>query len=319
MIVRKLKTELQKIVADASEIYIAAAIVSGDGLNFILNNINASCLVSILIGIDLPTPDHVFQKLFDIKNENILFKAFTKTGYFHPKLYLIKSDKSYVFIGSGNFTTGGMEKNIELFNLSDDEDDFQEYYLWFTQYFKIGTDVTQDWIDDYRLNYARRKEILDVDKQLSQNFKNKLNRKPIDITSMDFSNQFFKLNHYQAFDYPKPTQRTKAADKERSIVMDQLLLLHKLLYPEIERKKWDLHHHDMPNHIISSHQHGEYTSDDLSALWLHYGRSQPELDKFKDLYGDKQSSLFHMRLQVLVVCYGDVDHLIPGQTDQAIS
>ena len=300
MIVKRLKTEFQKILDSASEIYIASAIVSNNGLGLILNNTNPNCLIYILIGIDLPTPDSVFQELLDLKKENIKFKAFTKSGFFHPKLYLIKSDKTYAFIGSGNFTTGGLEKNIELFNLSENEKDYEQYHSWFTQYFKLGTEVTQDWIDDYRLNYIRRKEVLDLDRQLSKNFKNKINRTPIDITSMDFTNQFFKLNHYQAFDYPKPTQRTAIADKERYTVKEQLTLLHESLFREIERKNWDLHHHDMPNHVVSSHQHGEYTSDDLSALWLHYGRSQPELDQFKELYGEKQSSLYHMRLQVLV-------------------
>jgi len=300
MIVKKLKTELQKVIEDATEIYIAAAIVSLDGLDFILDNINSNCVLSILIGIDLPTPDAVFQKLLNYNNEKIKFKAFTKSGYFHPKLYLVKTDLTYVFIGSGNFTTGGLEKNIELFNFSDSQSDYEQYYDWFIQYFGLGTNITQEWVDDYRENYKKRKELQELDKQLSQDFKNRNKKSPVNLASIDFTNQFFKLNHYQAFEYPKPTQRTPAADKERSLVKDQLMLLHEILYPAIQQKKLDLHHHDMPNHIVSSHQHGEYTSDDLSALWLHYGRSQPELDKFKELYGEKQSSLYHMRLQVLV-------------------
>ena len=38
MIVKRLKTEFQKILDSASEIYIASAIVSNNGLGLILNN-----------------------------------------------------------------------------------------------------------------------------------------------------------------------------------------------------------------------------------------------------------------------------------------
>jgi hypothetical protein len=298
----KLSSHLQNDLKAATGVYIASAIVSDNGLKYLLDNIQEDCKAQLLIGIDLPTPDSVFQTLLNIENTNIEAKAFTKTGYFHPKLYLIDGPSKVVYIGSGNFTDGGLGGHIELFHKIEDGSVFNDYLSWFNQYYKLGQELKEDWINEYAKVYNERKDIDSEDRQKLGNFKKRLNGiKPLlDLRKVDFTNQFFKLEHYLAFEGDKPSLNTPTAIKERIEVRDRLLDLHDILNPMIISKRWDIHPHAMEGHITSSYQHGEYTAERLTAMWLHYGRSQPELDKFRQIYGDKQSSLYHMRLQVLV-------------------
>lgn len=46
--------------------------------------------------------------------------------------------------------------------------------------------------------------------------------------------------------------------------------------------------------------HNERASKELTALWLHYGRSEQELEDYQKAFGDDMTSLFHMRLEVLI-------------------
>jgi len=298
----KLKSHLSTEIKTANEVCIASAMFSDAGLDFLLKGISNDCKLRLLIGIDLPTPDSVFKKLFELDNENIEVTVFTKQGFFHPKLYLVNGNSKTVFIGSGNFTEGGLGNNIELFHKFSDDDIFTDYQNWFNQYFNLGTALTEDWLKEYSLLYNERIEFDATDKRKVGDFKRRLsgNKAIPDLRKIDFANQFFKLHHHLAFEGNKPNLQTAAANQERLNVRERLMELHDLVFLLIKKKSWDLHPHSMTEHIISSYQHGEFTSESLGALWLHYGRSQHELDKFKNLYGDNQSSLYHMRLQVLV-------------------
>jgi len=298
----KLQSQLSNELKTATDVCVASAIVSDAGLGFLLNEIDTSCKVRLLIGIDLPTPDSVFKRLLELNNENVDAKVFIKQGFFHPKLYLVKGKNKTVFIGSGNFTEGGLAGNIELFHKIIEADYYDDYENWFNQYFKLGTEITEEWLNEYSLLYQDRNEFDATDKRRVGDFKRRLSghTAALNLHTIDFTNQFFKLKHHQAFEGNKPNTRTIEADKERYAVKERLMELHDLVFPDIQKKGWDLHPHSMEQHVVSSFQHGEHTSESLGALWLHYGRSQQELDKFKDLFGADQSSLYHMRLQVLV-------------------
>jgi HKD family nuclease len=298
----KLQSQLQSEIQTATEVCIASAIVSDAGLEYLLNSITIDCKVRMLIGIDLPTPDSVFKTIMELTNTNIEVKVFTKQGFFHPKLYLVNGNSKTVFIGSGNFTEGGLDKNIELFHKISDDDLFADYQNWFNQYFNLGTALTDNWVKEYSLLWNERYEWEANDKKKVGNFKRRLSGKKAipDLKKINFTFQFFKLHHHLAFEGNKPNLQTVAAINERFVVGERLMELHDLVFPLIKSKGWDLHPHSMTQHIVSSFKHGDYTSESLDALWLHYGRSQHELNKFKNLYGANQSSLYHMRLQVLV-------------------
>lgn len=298
----KLQSQLLSEIKTAEEVCIASAIVSDAALDFLLSECADECKLRLLIGIDLPTPDSVLERLFLLKSKNLEVKIFTKQGFFHPKLYLVNGKSRIGFIGSGNFTEGGLGRNIELFHKITEEEVLDEYQAWFEQYFALGSELTTEWLKEYSDFYKERSEFEAADKRRVGDFKRRLSgdNGGLYLSSIDFTNQFFKLHHHQAFEGNKPNQRTVEADKERYDVKMRLMELHDLVYPLIQAKGWNLHPHSMEQHIVSSYQHGEHTAESLGALWLHYGRSQADLDKFKDLFGENQSSLYHMRLQVLV-------------------
>ena len=298
----KLLTHFSIELQSAKKVCIASAIVSDAGLDFLLKEISDDCDLRLLIGIDLPTPDSVFKKLLELNNENIEARVFTKQGFFHPKLYLVNGISKNVYIGSGNFTEGGLGNNIELFHKISDDTIYSDYQNWFDQYFKMGVSITEEWLNEYSLLYNERKDYEPSDRRKVGDFKRRLsgNKEIIDIRKIDFTGQFFKLHHHLAFEGNKPILQTPEANQERYVVGERLLDLHELVHPLIEKKGWDLHPHSMKEHVISSYKHGEYTSDRLASMWLHYGRSQEELDDFRNLFGENQSSMYHMRFEILV-------------------
>ena len=81
-------------------------------------------------------------------------------GIFHPKLYLFeKNNKTYVIIGSSNFTTGGFQKNseinIEISELSKDIE-IKKVYDYIEKNFKNASEITDDFILKYKEKYNNK-------------------------------------------------------------------------------------------------------------------------------------------------------------------
>ncbi len=300
--VLKLENELIKLLPNAEQIWIAAAAFSDYGFDLIQNHISKNAKQYYLLGINLPTPPSVIRKVKEIQEESkIEGKVYLKENqFFHPKLYLLKiGDKLVGFLGSGNCTRGGLKDNIEL-NLKITSESFCQDLLenYFLTYFKLGTKITNSFIEDYELIFARRNKRMDEDKEdlkILIPSKNKIN-----LSSIDFSDQFFQYRHFAAFEGTKPYSDGTAENQERLEVKQRLLELHDQLLPKIKEKGWDLHPHHKDDHIISSHTHSSWTSEALTALWLHYGKSSNELKKYQKIYGEHQTSLYHMRLQIII-------------------
>ncbi|MEM9025008.1 MAG: phospholipase D family protein, partial [Bacteroidota bacterium] len=218
-----------------------------------------------------------------------------------PKVYLIQADDAWsAFVSSGNFTQGGLEGNVEMSLHIQDQDTCLDLLKWFETYYRLGTPLSEKWISDYRLLYQRRQANLARDRNDIREFKLKTSQqvKHKQLEDFDFEGQFFQRDHHAAFSGQKPYLSTPEAVRERALVQDRLLDLHAQLWPTIEQ--WNLHHHHKPAYITSSVEHSQYTDAALGAVWLHYGRSKPELKQFEAVYGPNQSSMYHMRLQVLV-------------------
>jgi len=303
MKVIKLESEIKPILPSAKEVNIAVAIMTEYGLELLQDNVTEDCEVNLLIGIDLLTPLEVFKDLLACTNEKWTIKVFRKKAFFHPKLYLVNNGATTAFVGSGNFTKGGVSTHVELFNTAEG-DDAEEFEQWFDQYFKMGEELSQGFIDEYaplfdkavEAQYNSNSQI----RKLKRDLEISNNPQAFDLEACDFTQQYFKYDDYNAFTGNKPYSFAEEINAERKSVKETLFDLHDRIYPLIQAKGWDLHPHDMTDHIISSHQHGAYTSEDLGALWLHYGRSSKDLKEFKRVYGENQTSMYQMRLQVLV-------------------
>jgi hypothetical protein len=102
--------------------------------------------------------------------------------------------------------------------------------------------------------------------------------------------QFFQQYHYAAFEPPKPTLDDDVTRQERIRVRESLLQLDEILWPFINTSNWDLHRHRQAVHYVSS-DHFIYMDDgkaivnNIDGMWLHYGKSQEQLDFLKLIGG----------------------------------
>src|SRR5689334_14109329 len=124
MIVKKLLAPLinDKILQRTEHCYIAAAGISESALDLLMSKVSIRCKVHIVTGLDLPTSPGVLRKAIDNYRERITLRIHTG-NFFHANVYAFDLEfrKRIAFIGSGNFTMGGMLKHEELFYRVDTE------------------------------------------------------------------------------------------------------------------------------------------------------------------------------------------------------
>lgn len=306
MIVLRLENELKPALHSSTEVMIATAKMTQHGLDMLNEKIQDDCKLQLLVGIDMLTPVEVLRQLMNINKPNWEIKIFTKPKlFFHPKVYIVKGDIDTVFIGSANYTKGGMLDNVEL-SYKSSPDQVPEFEAWFVKYFKLGVKIKPEFLEEYDAISKKIEETESTARNTLRDLKKKFSGEAPDVTdlvSIDFTNQFFKYIHHNAFTGTKPTNETPAINAERAKVLDRLFELHEILFPVIQDNGWDIHPHHMEEHVVSSFAHGEFTNESLGALWLHYGRSEADIERFKSAYGDRQTSMYQMRLQVLVHAY----------------
>lgn len=301
----RLETEFKNFIQKADEICIAVAMLTDYGLQ-LFDDRHEDCAFEIIVGYDLPTQPSALQKLID---ENVETKIYdVKKQFFHPKLYLFRLNEDWTaFLGSGNCTKGGLLTNIELSLKIEDSDAVQELLDWYETYFKLGTTLEQEWLDEYSLFYAERSDKEKELQSITNQFKKAtgVNKGKVSLPDYDFTGQFFTFKHYNAFTAPKPILDEPGTIAERLEVRRKLEELHNRIYPLMHKKGWNVYAHHQSQHLTSSFRHNERASSSLNAIWLHYGRSEEELEGYKDAFGENMTSLYHMRLEILIL----KDHL----------
>jgi HKD family nuclease len=300
MIQRKLKliSDLKIELQNCDEIWIAVAMVSDSGFNYIQNHIDNDAKQNFLVGIGLPTSPQVLRQLKELNaldrfNSRVYHKTET---LFHPKAYIIRTNDNLIaYVGSGNCTEGGFDKNIELSIKIQDQDFCNGLIEWFNTLYKHSNEITEDFLESYEILFKKRKERMREDRaELKKIFKNESD--VFNLDEIDFASQFFKKEHFQAFEGRKPWDESPDAVKQRENVRQKLYKLDRELFPLVESKKWNIDRHYSTGHVVSSAIHSQHTAQDLSAIWLHYGRGMNEIKE----YGENQTPLDYMRLQVII-------------------
>jgi HKD family nuclease len=290
-----LAKDLKNTLANCDEVWVAAALISVDGLAFIQSNIDEEAIQHYLVGVDLPTSPDVLRQLMKKCGEHFTARLFQKGDkFYHPKVYIVRNHQGLTaYVGSGNCTTGGFEKNVEVSLKTDDKVTCEELLKWFNTQMKQGKAITEDFIRCYEPFFERRKARVKQDqKEMAQ----LLSPETVDLEAIDFSGQFFERAHYEAFSGTKPYSYEPEIDKEREAVRAKLFQLHHLLYERIKARKWDLHEHYEFEHTVSSAVHTNYTSEDLDGIWLHYGRDKAQIKA----YGKDETPINFMRMQVII-------------------
>jgi HKD family nuclease len=290
-----LANDLKNTLKNCDELWVAAALISEDGLDFLQNNINEEATQHYLVGIDLPTSPSVLRTLMEKSGETFNASLYLKENkFYHPKVYIVRNHQGLIaFAGSGNCTLGGFEKNVEVTLKTDDLPTCNELLKWFNSQMKQGKAISEEFIRSYepvfeRLNARLKQDRKEMEQLVSPNV--------INLDNIDFSDQFFEKAHYEAFNGIKPYSYEPAVDREREAVRAKLFQLHHLLYTKIKDKKWDLHDHYEFEHTVSSAVHNNYTSEDLDGIWLHYGRNKAQIKA----YGKNETPINFMRMQVII-------------------
>jgi len=117
----------------------------------------------------------------------------------------------------------------------------------------------------------------------------------------DLSNDYYFIKEdYETFLPNKIESNTPEVLKERKNVKIKLEDLHHDIYPVIKSKRWNIDKHNHPLHLTSSIDlNNAYIPNRINSIWLHYGKTEAELKKFKKL-SEKETFINHIRLQVIV-------------------
>jgi HKD family nuclease len=178
---RQLVTRIERELVSAREFKIATAMVSRAGVEWLSKSL-AQCLDKggkgkILIGVDLPSDPNAIEMLDDAATEyskRLKLKYFRplKNRIFHPKLFLFtrSNGKVSAIVGSSNLTGGGLAENYEANVLVQSESVTNELTEYFDEHFEgaYSSDVTSEWIAEYRKEWAKRKKLIERLRKLRQ-------------------------------------------------------------------------------------------------------------------------------------------------------
>ena len=166
-----LKTELEK----ADEIWVAVGLLNNSGLQFILDTVNKSCKLNFIVGIDLPTDPKALSKLLSLKGKRRITAKILTEDFFHPKVYIIKSQRQFIsFVGSANCTMGGLKENIEMSIVTKDRAVCKNLVDWFEKTLLPNSQpLTANFIKDYKPKYDNRIKRRKKEKEEIQGLKEK--------------------------------------------------------------------------------------------------------------------------------------------------
>ncbi len=296
----KLADDLRRELPDCNELWVAVAMATADGFKLFQEAIKADASQHWLVGLNLPTEPQVLRDLMNAKGGRIAGRYVHRKGKtFHPKVYLLRSDQKYVaYVGSGNCTLGGLEKNTEIALRTEDQELCESLRKSIETWYKLGREVDKDFLATYEKLYARRKARQREDRADAEELLVDESQPGLDLGKINFTGQFFTRVHFEAFAGRKPWIETDEANAERMAVRNQLYRLNdRWLLQRIQQQGWDLHEHYKREHVVSHAVHGKYTSEKLDGIWLHYGRDKATI---KD-YGEEETPLDFMRMQVVAL------------------
>jgi len=292
---KSIKSKIKSELIDAKSFWIATAMISNNGWNFIQKNISKNIAQHFLIGIDLATDPIVFDTLLD--NLNINARVYQTNFTFHPKVYIFqKVDNSYVaYIGSSNTTNWGLEKNVEMSFQVNDQGECRKLLKWFNDLYNNGYIITKDFVDDYKSKFVKT------------SFQKKIIQQDIDKISDELSKdkgQFFSRNHHEIFQKKYHRLENAELKKIRKEVSGKFKELHEVIYPQFKDFGLnDLHCHHSSRSIISRDYFNQFSGKIINAIWLHYGKSLKQLDELKNKdksINKPHSFINNVRIQVII-------------------
>lgn len=134
----------------AIDVSVAVAMVGDKGYELLRKYANKK-RIRIVTGINLPTPYNVLSQLRTKFGDNA--RVF-KNSFFHPKVYLFTmADSSHqCFVGSSNFTDGGLQNNVELSVCLNDDKTYRQLSDWFEKIYSDSIKITDRLLEEYKIS-----------------------------------------------------------------------------------------------------------------------------------------------------------------------
>lgn len=281
-IIPNLETHLLRELQHATEINIAVALIKDYGLKLIEENVSATCNRRYLLGLDLPTPPKVLYRLLNIRKRGIPIESrIHEEVTYHPKVYIIKkNDDRYVaFIGSANATLGGLVGNREMNVMLTDQTECKELLSWFNNLFNESKDFNEERVKIYEYTYKKNAAF----RATQRSNTNKALNKPTHALGGKISvlpKQFFTQSDFDAFASTNHYDKGRSSKLLRKNVWDKMRAFHNKIFPQfLEYSMTDLHAHPNKGFVTSLYYHSARNSKKIDAMWLHYGKSKPQLGK----------------------------------------
>lgn len=138
------------ILKETGHCRIATASISEDGFEMIMSRLPRKCTVQIVTGFHSPTNPNVLYRILEEYSDRVELKVFS-LNVFHANVYQfdLPYRKGIAFVGSGQLTVGGLQKNEELTVQIEDEKEVEEIRRWFTRYFETSSELTKKLVDEY--------------------------------------------------------------------------------------------------------------------------------------------------------------------------
>jgi HKD family nuclease len=190
--------DLKLAFKSADEIWVAVALMTSHGLSFIRSSIPDQCKQNYILGTDLPTDPKVLEILYkDEFKELINTSIHVESSFYHPKVYIIKSENYYVaYVGSANCTKSGLESNIELSVIINNQDECSELINWYKKLEIRSKKLTEAFIDEYKTKYKSRKDRNREDEKVAKSLKSKL-KEEAQVTLKKRADLINKLKEYR--------------------------------------------------------------------------------------------------------------------------
>lgn len=288
-IAEKLKPEFDDLVNKAEEIWIACATVSRKAYTPFINALKKRGVKpTFVIGLNLLIEPYLLENvLLRHQKREWINCVIYRRAFFHPKMYLFKSGERFIaFIGSGNFTMGGIHNHIELNVKVEDQTFCKSVLAWFNGIYNQSEPLNQEVIDLYKKKFERiRYRQKEIEKEISSLIEERF----FDHTQIDYTNQYFKREHFEAFHPDKAEENYKT---DRDAVKELLLQIHDDIYDKSLRILNIYPHHSGRNHFVSNTYHFRKGSK-IMGIWLHYGPHQSEM-------GSETDSTKFMKLQIIL-------------------
>lgn len=175
-ITQNLQSELKSHLKNADEIWVAVALLTKKGLEFIQENLPRNAKQNYILGVDLPTDPEALDILCKQQVLNdVSVKMYYNQEFYHPKVYIIRTKKTFTaFVGSANCSSSGLFSNIELSFKITRQEDCEELLKWYQKIDLNSASLTSQFISDYRFTYDNRINKIKEDAKQAKKIKEKL-------------------------------------------------------------------------------------------------------------------------------------------------